>query len=75
MFTGLGHGAVIGGNHQQGKINAGDPGQHVADKTFVTGNIDKSKHGSIIQRVIGKAQVNGQTARLFFGQAVGINAG
>src|SRR5688572_28951393 len=47
--------------------------QHVLDKTFVTGNVDKTDT-EVIELEIGEAEIDGDTASLFLRQAVRIRA-
>ena len=75
MFQRLRHHAVVGGHHQQRVIDAAHTGEHVAHKAFMSGNIDKADQFAVGQRQIGKAQINRNAARLFFGQAIGVHAG
>src|ERR1700730_13531389 len=64
----------IGGNDEEDQINSTHSGEHVANKFFVTGNIDKTEsHAFEIQK--SKPQVNRDPAALFFFQSVRVGAG
>ncbi len=70
----LRHDRVVGRDHQHGQVDTGGPGQHVLDKTLVAGNIDNAQpEGGQLQ--VSEANVNGDAAGFFFGQAVAVNAG
>ena len=71
----LRHDAVVGRDHQQHEIDAGRPGQHVVDEFLVAGHVDEAEHRAVRRRQIGKAEIDGNAARFFFLQAVGIDAG
>ena len=75
MLAGLRHDAVVGGDHQQHEIDAGGAGQHVVDEFFVARHVDEAEHGTVQRRQIGEAEIDGNAARLFFFQPVGIDAG
>ena len=78
MFASLRLDRFVGGNHQQHKINAAHSSQHVAHKALVSGHVDKPQPQSFAaghgQLKIGKADIDGDAATLFFLQAVGIDA-
>ena len=75
MFQRLRLDAVIGGHHQDHKVNAGGPGQHVVDEPLVAGNVNKPEHRSIRARQIRKAEIDGNAARLFFPEAIRFYSG
>ena len=75
MFHRLWHRAIIGRHHQQREIDCRHTRNHVADESFMAGNVDKTKHSAAIKRLVGEAQVDGQTARLLFRQTIGVDAG
>ena len=70
---------LVGGDHQQHQVDAADAGQHVADEALVAGNIDKADADRLARRAgqiqVGKADIDGDAAALFFFQAVGVDAG
>ncbi len=71
----LRHDAVVGRDHQQHEIDAGGAGQHVVHEFLVPRHVDEAEHGAVRRRQIGKAEIDGNAARLFFLQPVGIDAG
>ncbi len=75
MLAGLRHDAVVGGDHQQHEIDAGGAGQHVVDEFLVPRHVDEAEHGAVRRRQIGKAEIDGNAARFFFLEPVGIDAG
>ena len=74
MFTRLRHHPVIRGDDQQGHVDAARPRQHRVDQTFMPRHIHKSGDRATPQIGIGEAQVDGDAARLFLGQTVGVGA-
>ena len=79
MLAGLRLDGFVGRDHQQHQINAANSGQHVADKTLVAGNVDKSKPDQFARGAgefeMGETNVDGDAAALLFFQAVGVDAG
>ena len=73
MFARLRHDALIGGDDEQGQVDAAHAGEHVFDEVAVAGHIDNADL-LIAQRQPGEAEVDRHLARLFLGQAVGVNA-
>ena len=74
MLARLGHDALVGGDDEQGQVNAADSGQHVFDEVAVAGYVHNPDF-LLVQRQPGEAEVNSHLARLLLGQAVGVNAG
>ncbi len=74
MFAGLRHDAVVGGHDEQGEIDAGRPGEHVLDEAFVPGNIDDAQ-AKFAEIEPGEADVDGDAAFFFLGQAIAVDAG
>ena len=79
MLAGLRLDGFVGGNHQQDKIDSAHPGQHVAHKTLVAGDIDKAQPQNLAagqwQFQMRETDIDGDAAALFFFQAIGIDAG
>ena len=75
MLTRLRHHAVITRHHQQRVINPANTRQHVRQKLFVSGYIDKSQYPPVRLRTVGIAEIDGHAALFFFRQTVGIHAG
>ena len=71
----LRHRAVVGGDDEQHRVDAGGAGEHVAHQPLVAGNVDEAEHAAALQRLVGEAEVDGDAARLLFLQAVGVDAG
>jgi len=75
VFAGLRHHTVVGRDHQQREIDACRAGQHGVDETLVAGHVDEAEHPAIIQRLVGIAQLDGDAARLFLLEPVGVDTG
>jgi len=74
MLPRLGHDRLVRRDYQEDKIDATHSCQHVFDKLFVSGNIDKSNlYVSKIE--MRKSQIDGDAAKLFLLQAVRIHSG
>ena len=73
MFAGLGHGAIVCRDDEQGVVDRGHPGQHVADEALVTRYVDESEHRPVRPRVVREAEVDAEPARLLLRQPVGID--
>src|ERR1017187_7369307 len=71
--------AFVRGNYQHHEVDATHSCQHVAHKTLVAGHIDKTETQDFAvwrgQFEVGKSDVDGDAAALFFFQAIGVNAG
>ena len=75
MFARLRHHPIIAGHHQQRVIDTADTGQHVGQKLFVTGYVDKPQYPPVGLRPVGVAQIDCHPARFLFRQAIGVDAG
>ena len=75
VLAGLRHDAVVGRDDQQDEIDAAGTGQHVVDEFLVAGHVDEPEHSAIRRRQIGEAEVDGDAARLFFLEAIGVDPG
>ena len=74
VFAGLGLDRFLGGDDQDGQVDAGGPGEHVLDEALVSGHVDDAEAvGGQVEA--GEADVDGDAARLLLGQAVAIDAG
>ena len=71
----LRHRAIVGGNDEQHMVDAGHSGQHVVDEFFVPRHVDEAEHAAAGQRLVGIAEIDGDAARFFFLQAIGVHAG
>ena len=47
VLAGLGHGAVVGRDDEQGMVDRGHPRQHVPDEPLVTRHVHEAEHGSV----------------------------
>ncbi len=75
MFTGLGHHAIVTGDHQQRTVDAADARQHIGEKLLMARYVDKPRHAPVRLRPVGVAEVNGHATLLLFRQPVGVDAG
>jgi len=75
MLPGLRHYAFIGGHRQQQHIKAARARHHGAHQCFVSGNIHHAEPPPRRQNERREAQLDGDAAGLFLGQAVGVAAG
>ncbi len=70
----LRHDGVVGGDDEEGEIDAGGAGEHVLDEAFVAGHVhDAEVEGRQVE--VGEADVDGDAAGLLFGEAVAVDAG
>src|SRR5437870_1411748 len=74
MLARLGHHSFISRNDKRQNIDAVGAGKHVLYEPLVARYINKAE-AHIAKIEIGKAQINGNSAPLLFGQTVGIFAG
>ena len=74
VLCGLRHGAIVGSDHQQAKVDGADAGKHVADEFDVPGNVNKADPGTV-NCGVGKTQVDSQAAGFLLFQAVSLDAG
>lgn len=77
MFARLRLDRLVGRNDQQHQIDAAHPGQHVAHKPLVAGDVHKTNMQNLALRArqvhVGKAEINSDAAALLFLQPVGID--
>src|SRR5436309_9445039 len=78
MLAGLRLDGFVGRHHQEYKIDSTDAGEHVAYKTLVAGDVNKTQPQLFAGRSgecqVGKSQVNGDASALFFFETVGVNS-
>src|SRR3989338_8813084 len=72
VLFGLGHHAVVGRYCEEDEIDAVSAGEHVADKSLMSRDIDDACLAPVWKVKVGKAQVDGDPALFFFLQSVGI---
>ena len=75
VFAGLRHHAVIAGHHQQRMVDPSHPRQHVGQKLFVPGHVNKPQHPPVRLRPVGIAEIDRHSPRFLFRQTIGIYAG
>jgi hypothetical protein len=74
VLAGLGHDRVVGGDDQDREVHAGRAGEHVPDELLVAGHVhDAQAYGAEVE--VGEADVDGDTAGLFLGESIGVDAG
>ncbi len=74
MFARLRHHTVVGGDHQQRKVDAARAGRHRVHEFFVPRYIDQAKHIAVVEWRIGVAEFDRNATRLLFLEPVGIHA-
>ena len=75
VLYGLGHHAVIGGDDEQGMVNAHGPCGHGVHEFFMARYVDDAQHIAIGQGAVGIAQLDGNAAGFLFLEAVSFHAG
>ena len=75
MLARLRHDPVVGCNDQDDEVDAGGAGQHVVHEALVARHIDEADDLAARARPVGKAEVDGDAARLLLLEPVGIHAG
>ena len=79
VFFGLGHPGVIGGDDEDGEVDGSNAGDHVVDEVGVAGDIDDADLEGVVsgrsgEREVSEAELDGDAALLFFGEAVRVSA-
>src|SRR5262249_31082830 len=79
VFAGLGLDALVSGDDKHDHVNAANSSEHVANETFVSGDVDESETQKLAVRSgqfeMREADVNGDAAAFFLFEAVGIDTG
>ena len=75
VLAGLGHDAFVGGDNEEGHVDAADAGEHIADEAFVAGDVDDGDFLAGGEGEPGEAEVDGHAAFALLGEAVGVDAG
>ena len=70
----LRHHRFVGRDDQQHAVDAADARQHRPHETLVPRHVDKRDAG-VADRRVGKPELDGDAARFFFLEAIGIDAG
>ena len=68
VLAGLGHDAVIGGDHQQQHVDGSGAGDHVADEILVSGHVHDAHQPPPFQQARGEAQVDAHAAAFSSGR-------
>ena len=75
VLPGLGHHALVGGDHEHDEVDPAHPGQHVLHEPLVAGHVDDAEGELGAEGQVGEADVDGDPALLLLLQAVGVDAG
>ena len=75
MLQGLRFDAVVGRDRQQSKVDPACAGQHRVHEALVAWHIDEAEDLAVGSRQIRKAEIDRDPPRLFFFQAIAIDAG
>ena len=75
MLPGLRHGAIVGGDDEQGEVDSRHARQHVVDESLVAWHIYESDGLARLDRQIGEAEIDRHASLLFFGQPIRVHAG
>ena len=70
----LRHHALVGRDHEHREVDAADAGEHVLHEALVAGHVDDldREAGFLDER---EAEIDRDAARLFLGEAIGIDPG
>ena len=74
VLAGLRHHALVGRDHEQHGVDAAGAGQHVLHEALVAGHVHERER-SLAVDPMGEAEIDGDPARLFFLEPIGIDAG
>jgi len=74
VLDGLRLDGLLGGDDEDGQVDAGGAGQHVLDEALVAGHVDDAE-AVLAQVEDGEADVDGDAAGLLLRQAVAVDAG
>ena len=75
MLAGLGHNALVGGDDEQGQVNAADAGQHILDEPLVARHVDDADLAAAGQRHPREAQIDRHLPLLLLREPVGVDVG
>ena len=75
VLAGLRHDRLVGRHHQDHRVDAEGPRQHVAHEALVAGHVDEGGHHPVPEVRVGEAQVDGDAPLLLLLEAVGVGAG
>ena len=74
VLAGLGHDAFVGGDNEEGHVDAADAGEHIADEALVAGNVDDGDFLAGREGEPGEAEVDGHAPFLLLGEPIGVDA-
>jgi hypothetical protein len=66
VFAGLRHDALVRRDHEQGRVNAAHPRQHILDEIAVAGHVNHAYRLAVREVEPGEAQVNGHLPLALF---------
>src|SRR6185369_9323419 len=75
MFAGLGHYPLVGSDDQHDQVHPSHAGNHGLHETLVTRHVDDPEMCPAGEIETGKAEFNGDAARLLLGQTIGVDTG
>jgi hypothetical protein len=65
---------LVGGDHQQHRLDPGEAGQRVAQESLVAGDVHEA-HLDLAFPQVGEAEIDGDAAGLLLGEPVAVDAG
>ena len=71
----LGHHAFVGGHHQEHRVHAVHPGQHVVQEAGLPGDVDDPDPLPAGEVQVSKPEVDGHAAPVLLRETVGVDAG
>ena len=74
VFLGLRFPALGRGDDEDARVDAADPGEHVAQELHVAGHVDEAQLGSRRQHGVSESEVDGQAATLLLLEPVRVRA-
>jgi hypothetical protein len=74
MLAGLRHHRFVSGDVQHDQIHAADACQHVADEALMARDVNERQGDALLERV-REPQIDGDAARLFLLEPIGVGAG
>jgi len=75
VLEGLGAWAVVGGDHEQDRLDLTRPDEHVADQPVMAGHVHEIEVRPVRQPEMGIADVDRHAPPALLGQAIGIDPG
>ncbi len=75
MLLGLRHDSLVGRDHEQGDVDSGRAGEHVAHEAFMPGDVDQTRLDRVTQGERREPQVDRDAAALLLLPTVGVDTG